>query len=545
MAVDSIVAAHDDAGMGEDTVARPTSGTGFGATLRTPGVLLGLVATALIAVAVMTPGFVPNQDLDRLAVLRGVRWLLSFQLGRVLMIVGLAVLFWAWLKLRPALHGRLNHSLILGLWSLPILLAPPVFSSDAFLYADQGWIISRGLDPYEVGLTEAGGPFADNVHWVWANTTAVYPPAALLVQYLMAALTGFHSWWSVIAMRIPAILAVAVIAVFVPRLARLLRVDPELAKWFAVLNPFLILHFVGGVHNDAWMVALVLVAVYLALRFGVPGMLGGAVLVGVGASFKQPGLAAAIAVGLLPVAGRLHAMSLGRRIGTMAVHALSTLALATGAFVAVSLVIGFEFLGWAKATSIHETTWGMSPASMVEQFIGPVINALGIRHGLLPFLSTWATITSVVLGAVIAWRYFLADRIGRREIRPRSVHVVAGGEIPDVDRSWRDYPLRWLTWAFMALAFGGAGFHVWYLLWGGIYLGMLRYGNRMFRAFIAVMIAFVVVEGGLEYFSLRPIPGYLLGAALAWIFWVNSSRLQIVREPTSDDAAEAKAAQAA
>ncbi|MDO5682688.1 MAG: polyprenol phosphomannose-dependent alpha 1,6 mannosyltransferase MptB [Propionibacteriaceae bacterium] len=526
-------------------MARSESGTSAGATLRTPGVLMGLVAMVLIAVAVMTPGFVPNQDLDRLALLRAVRGVLKFQIGRVLMVAGLALLFWAWLKLRPALHRRLNHGLILALWSLPILLAPPVFSSDAFLYADQGWIISQGLDPYQVGLTETGGPFADNVHWVWANTTAVYPPSALLVQYVMAQLTGFHSWWSVIAMRIPAVLAVAVIAVFVPKLARLLRVDPELAKWFAVLNPLLILHFVGGVHNDAWMVALVLVAAYAALRFGVGGMLVGAVLVGIGATFKQPGIAAAIAVGLLPVAGRLRSMSLGRRIATMTAYAGGALLVAVAVFVGVSLVIGFEFLGWAKATSIHESTWGMSPASMVEQFIGPVINALGIRHGLLPFLSRCATITSVVLGAVIAWRYFFADRFLRREIVPRSVQVRIAGEVREADRTWRDYPLRWLAWSFMALAFGGAGYHVWYLLWGGIYLGMLRYGNRMFRGFIAVMIAFVVVEGGLEYFSLRPIPGYLLGAALAWIFWVNSSRLQIVHEPTSDDAAEAKAAQAA
>lgn len=517
--------------------------TGVRATLRTPGVPLGMLAMLIIGVSVMSPGFVPNDDLDRLAALRALRWVLDFQVGRVLMVVGLVLLFLAWLRLRPAVHARLNHGLILALWSLPVLIAPPIFSSDAFLYADQGWIISQGFDPYRVGLTEAGGPFADNVHWVWWNTTAVYPPSALLVQYLVVELTGDHSWWSVIAMRVPALIAVAVIAVFVPRLARLLRVDPELAKWFAVLNPLLLLHFVGGVHNDAPMVALVLVAVYLALRFGIGGMLVGAVLVGIGATFKQPGIAAALAVGLLPVAARLKGMTLGRRVGTMAAYCLTALVLAVATFVGISGAIGYEFLGWAKATSIHESTWGMSPASIVEQVIGPVINAVGIRHGLLPFLSRCATITSVVLGAGIAWRYFFADRLGRRAIRPRSVRVAPGGEVLETDRDWRDYPLRWLAWAFTALAFGGAGYHVWYLLWGGIYLGMLRYGNRMFRAFVAVMIAFVVVEGGLEYFSLRPIPGYLLGAAGAWIFWVNSSRLQIVPEPDVDDATDAKAAQ--
>lgn len=527
-------------------------GRGLGPTLRMPGVLLGMLAMLLIGIAVMTPGFVPNRGLDQIEVLRLLRTVLQHQVGRVLMIVGLVLLFWAWLKLRPALHLRLNHGLILALWSLPVLVAPPIFSSDAFLYADQGWIISQGLDPYEVGLGQAGGPFAANVHWVWRGTTAVYPPAALWVQYLVVELTGYRGLLSVIAMRIPALISVAVIAVFVPKLARLLRVDIQTATWFAVLNPLLLLHFVGGMHNDVHMVASVLVAAWLALRFGIGGMLAGSVLVGIGAAFKQPGIAAAIAIALLPVASRLRAMMLGRRVVTMAAYCLVALAVALGTFVAVSLAIGYEFLGWAKATAIHEATWGMSPASLVEQVIGPPLYAsglapaLGFQGSLLPVITRVASVFSVVAGAVIAWRYFFADRLGGVRTGPRSVTVVRGGEIPEQDRSWCDYPLRWLAWSFMALAFGGAGYHVWYLLWGGIYLGMLRYGNRMFRALVAVMIAFVAVEGGLEYFSLRPLPGYLLGATLGWIFWVNSSALQIIREPDPAQAAgEAERARAA
>lgn len=515
-------------------------------TLRTPGVRLGLLAMLLIGIAVMTPGFVPNGGLDRIEALRWVRTALAFQVGRILMAGGLVLLFWAWLKLRPALHDRLNHGLILVLWSVPVLLAPPIFSSDAFLYADQGWIISQGFDPYQVGLTQAGGPFAANVHVVWRETTAVYPPLALLVQYLVVELTGYRGLISVIAMRIPALFGVAVIALMVPRLARLLRVDPELAKWFAVINPLLLLHFVGGMHNDVWMVSLVLVASWLALRLGIPGMLLGSVLVGIGASFKQPGIAAAIAIGLLPVASRLKDMALGRRLITMLAYCLVSCAIALGTFVAVSSAIGFELLGWAKATGIHESTWGMSPASIVEQLIGPPLALIGVHQDLLPLLARIATVISILVGVLLAWRYFFADVILPRRLRLNSVRRIPGGEVRELDRSWRDHPLRWLTWAFTGLAFGGAGYHVWYLLWGGIYLGMLRYGNRLFRGVIAVMIAFVVVEGGLEYYGLRPIPGYLLGSTLGWIFWVNSSALQIVPEPEPQEwAAEGEGAVAA
>ncbi|MDO5500852.1 MAG: polyprenol phosphomannose-dependent alpha 1,6 mannosyltransferase MptB [Propionibacteriaceae bacterium] len=522
-----------------------SSSTGLVATLRTPGVILGMVAMLIIGIAVMTPGFVPNRGLDQIGALKFLRSVLTREVGRIVMAVGLVLLLWAWVKLRPGVHGRLNHGLILALWSLPVLIAPPIFSSDAFLYADQGWIISQGLDPYQVGLTDAGGPFAANVHPAWQHTTAVYPPAALLVQYLVTEVTGYRGLISVVAMRIPALLAVVVIALGVPRLARALKADVETAKWFAVINPLLLLHFVGGMHNDAWMVALVVVAAISALRFGIGGMRAGAVLVGIGAAFNPPGLAAAIAIGLLPVAARLKDLTLGKRLATMIVYCGSALIIAAGTFVVVSLAIGYEFLGWMKATGIHETTWGMSPSSMVEQIIGPLAREVGIDRPLLPMLSTFTTLLSLVVGALIAWRYFFADRIAARPLRLRSVRRIPGGEAPKTDRSWRDHPLRWLAWSFTALGFGGAGFHVWYMLWGGIYLGMLRYGNRMFRALIAAIIALIVMEAGLEYYSLRPIPGILFGSALGWIFFVNSSALQIVADAEHEDAHETKGVMAA
>lgn len=504
---------------------------GLLATLRTPGVLLGTLAMLCIGVAVMTPGFVPNASLDHITVIRILRRALKYQVGRALMAIGLVLLIWAWLKLRPARVGVLNHSWVLLLWSLPVLLAPPIFSSDAFLYADQGWIIHQGLDPYQVGLTEAGGPFAINVHKVWRGTTAIYPPLALLIQYGIAVASGFQGLISVIAMRIPALVAVALIAAFVPRVARRLGADVELAKWFAVINPLLLIHFVGGMHNDALMVALVLIAVWATLRFGTPGMLVGAILVGVGATIKQPGIIAAFAIGLLPVASRLKELPPGRRLLVILGRSVVSGGLAAATFVAVSLAIGFEFMGWRHAANIGELTWGMSPASIIEQFIGPILNWVGWHHGLLPFLSRVTTVVSVLMLALLAWRYFFGEVLIGRWVRTRSVHRVAGGEHREADRSWRDQPIRWLTWSFCSIAFGGAGYHVWYLLWGGIYIGMLRYPNRLFRILVGVMIAFIVVEGGLEYYGMRPIVGYLIGGALGWIFWANSTRLQIVSEP--------------
>lgn len=506
--------------------------------LRAPGVRLGFLGSLLISIAVMTPGFVPNRGLDKLEFLRWLRALLLFgQIGRILLAVGLICLFWGWIKLRPAMNHRFSHATVLAVWALPMLFAPPIFSSDIFLYADQGWIIHQGLNPYHVGLAQAGGPFAANVHPIWRGTTAVYPPLALQVQHLIVVATGFQGLISVIAMRIPTVIGVALIACFVPRIARRLGVDAELAKWFAVLNPLLLIHFVGGAHNDAMMVALVCVGVWATLRWGTRGMILASILVGLGAGFKQPGLIAALTMGLLPIATRLPSLKLGRRVLLMSGYCLISCGLAVGTFVATSLATGLGF-GWIAASRIHELTWGMSPASMIEQVVGPPLYYLtNIEDNLLPLTAKFTTIVSVVVLAVLAWRYFFSDVILPSLVRNHSKsHTAAEGDHREEVRSWRDYPLRWLVWGFQAIAFGGAGFHVWYVLWGGIYLGMLRYGNKVFRFLIAGMIMFFIVEGGLEYYGLRPITGYVLGAMVGYAFYANSLGLQIVADTDTSEA---------
>lgn len=511
-----------------------------GAFWRTPGVWSGFVAMVLVAVAVMTPGFVPNGSLDKVTPIRILRRVLRYQVGRVLLALGLILLFRAWLLLRPARVRRLNHAAVLALWTLPILFSVPIFSSDAFLYADQGWIMHLGLNPYEVGLTQAGGPFAMNVHPIWRGTTSVYPPMALETQYLITWLTGFQGLISVIAMRIPALIGVAVIAWVVPRIARLLGVDPQLASWFAVLNPILLLHFVGGMHNDVPMVALVAVAVWVTLSFGTPGMVVGAALVGLGAAWKQPGFIAAIAIGLIPIGPRLKQLRLWPRITLMAAYCSVAVVVAGATFAGVTALTGLGY-GWLQATKIHEITWGLSPASMIEQVVNPLIRwTTGWNHGLLPFFTRVTTVVSVLVTLWLAWRYFFADHLrplgdlrAMRHLRPVRHHSLdAGGHRAEEARRWDDHPLRWLAWALTAVGLGGAGFHVWYLLWGGLYLGMLRYSDRVFRLLVGVMMMFVVVEAGVEYYGQRPIPGYLLGAAVAWLFWANTTGMRVNRPGT-------------
>lgn len=96
----------------------------------------------------------PNPVVDALG--RAAVWPVDW----IVIVVGVVLVCHAWWLLRPA-EGDPSARPVLGwalvLWSAPLLLVPPVLSADAVLYADLGWILHTGADPYRVGLTGAGG----------------------------------------------------------------------------------------------------------------------------------------------------------------------------------------------------------------------------------------------------------------------------------------------------------------------------------------------------------------------------------------------------
>ena len=102
----------------------------------------GTLGMALVGAGSLTPAFLPAKAaiIEQLHL----QWLgqgIGRFAGTVLIIAGLALLVDAWLRLRPR-EGRSVPSLTWVFWSLPVLLAPPLFSRDAYSYAAQGLIVS-------------------------------------------------------------------------------------------------------------------------------------------------------------------------------------------------------------------------------------------------------------------------------------------------------------------------------------------------------------------------------------------------------------------
>jgi uncharacterized membrane protein len=179
-------------------------------------------------------------------------------------------------------------------------LAPVLLSHDAFSYVDYARLgVHHGLDPYTHApeAAPADSAFADVT---WTETTSAYGPLFTLATFPLAWLpVGL----AVAALKALAALSVAALAVLVSRLAAWRGLDPLRAAAFLALNPLVLVHVVGGAHNDG-----------LAMLFamlGVAAVLAGLQATG-GASLVVAAATKASALILLPFPLLAHPRSINR-----------------------------------------------------------------------------------------------------------------------------------------------------------------------------------------------------------------------------------------
>ena len=398
-------------------------------------------------------------------------------------VAGIALLFMGWLGLRTAAIGQLWRSFVI--WCAPLLVSPPLLSKDAWAYLEQGWIVLRGFDPYLTGLSLNGGPFAERVDIYWQGTTTVYPPLALLIQAGVVAISGTHPFWSLLAMRLPGVLAVVVIGACLPRIAKATGQDAAAALWLGLANPLLVVHFVGGAHNDAWAVALGVAGIWCAVRWRAAWPLG-CVLVGLGMAVKQPIGLMMVAVALYGVAAgpdvparQAWRATLGQAVWRLPVGLLATLA----GFAIPTLVSGWG-IGWATGSGAPQTAGSQSvahtmaatlqmvtgwPMADCVAFVGPIFLTIG-----------------AVIIAWLGWRY-AASR-----------------------------PITFAAWGLVAFAFTYPSLQPWYALWGGVLLGAVVLSARASDWVVTLTVCLLITSVLLDYAG-WPIPVVqTIAVAVAW-----------------------------
>lgn len=423
-------------------------------------VWLGFLGTALVAWGSTHPEYSFSQVWESPTIM-ALGALVPIPVNRVMIGVGTALLSWAWWRQRPTRTVTPPPAgWVLALWCLPLLLAPPVLSNDAVLYADLGWMRLQGLNPYEVGLAGGGGPFAPQVDPLWAGNAVAYPPLAILVQAAVVGVTGAHPFWSIAAMRIPVLLSLAMMAWTLPRIARLVGVSPRGATyssrpaplvetsrggavpaprvvvWLGLLNPLVVLHFVGGAHNDAPMVAVTLLAIYLVLRVPTTWMslLAAPALVGVAMALKQQGGLAVIAVAGLPVAAQLVVLPLRGRLWLLGRRTAVAATVTVTTFVAICLGTGLGF-GWVGGLDLMGKAPTPAPLALISKGIATVAAWNGGDYEAV--LAVAGLVGTAALLVVLGW----------------------------VVIRFADRPLAAVAWGSLAVAVLGQALHPWYLPW--------------------------------------------------------------------------------
>ena len=439
--------------------------------------VVGFVASALIAWGAAHPEFShhPQGWLDPTVMAIGTA--LPMPWNRVAIVLGCVVLSVLWWRLRPRDGVRpVERPLgLLAVWALPLLWCPPVLSADSVLYADAGWIENRGGSVYSDGLGSAGGPFAASVDPLWQGSGVAYPPLSLLVNQVVVALTGSDGYWSFAAMRLPVFLGVLLIGFTVPRIAALLQptddLAPHRATWLGLLNPLLLVHYVGGAHNDALMAGFSLLAIWVtvlgaarsrpdALRTVLLWVVA-PVLVGVAMALKQQGGLTVLAVAGLPILAQLRALPLGRRLWAYGVRTAGVTAIAVAAFVLISVASGKGF-GWTAWLTLMGTAGTPAPFGLLGQFGGELVSWLG--HDPAGFRFVVGMASNVTLLAVLAW----------------------------VVIHFSDRPLTAVGWGSLAVAILGQSLHPWYVPWSLAVLGPVPLTTGQRRWVAGFVVAFLV-----------------------------------------------------
>jgi Glycosyltransferase family 87 len=187
----------------------------------------------------------------------------------------------------PRLGRRLVWGAILVLVAA-FAAAPVLLSHDVYSYVDYARLgVRHGLDPYvHPPLAAPGDPAYAGVTWIEA--TSAYGPLFTLLTYPLAWLpVGV----AVAVLKAVAALSVLGIAALTARIAAWRGADPLRAAAFVALNPLVLVHVVGGAHNDGltMLLAMAAVAALLSARDLTAGAaLAAAVATKLSAAFLAP-----------------------------------------------------------------------------------------------------------------------------------------------------------------------------------------------------------------------------------------------------------------
>jgi hypothetical protein len=388
--------------------------------------------------------------------------------------------------------------LVVVIWAVPLLLAPPLFSRDVYTYAAQGEMVSHHINPYSYGPSVLGAtPFNEMADAVWSNTESPYGPTFLTADSVLDQASGHQILADLLLLRLLALAGIGLMVAATPTLARSMKRDPAHAVLLGAGSPLVLLALLGGAHNDALMVGLLMAGLAVAKRVGtVPGV----ILCALAAGVKSP---AALGVLFLGWVWAGPGAPVRRRMAHTALSGL--IALATMEVVALISGTGW---GWIRTTSTADASFtGVTPvnvasrvASIGSHLVQTPISTMGMR----PVFS----LVGLAIAVYVGWRQLL--------------------------RSPEEGPVKTLGITLLVLALLGPIVWAWYVTWGIVVLAPAAKGRMTsllivistFWAFAGLTSVHGILERMLHTFI---VPDLLLIALLAAIMIMPLGQFGIPR----------------
>jgi hypothetical protein len=300
---------------------------------------------------------------------------------------------------------------------------PVLLSHDVYSYLDYARLgVLHGIDPYDRPPLAAPADPAFGL-LTWTESTSVYGPLFTLATYPLAWL-GVGA--AVAVLKAVAALSVLGLAALVSRLAAWRGVDPVRAAAFVALNPLVLVHVVGGAHNDGltMLVAMLGVAAALSARWA-----------GAGAAFVAAAALKAVALFAAPFAAVAAARPGVAGSGSPYMERRrAVMRLAAGALCAALVLGGAAYLafGWSWLNALELATDNQEHASHLSI---PITLARLTGLGAPPVRAAALALFAAALAGLLAWTW-------------------RGGD-------W----VRAAGWAAFALLLATSWLLPWYLIW--------------------------------------------------------------------------------
>ncbi len=468
--------------------------------------LLGCLGAALITTGGLGAGSTKQHDplLETLH-LSWLRYGHGLVLSSVLLWIGVTLMLSAWLWLgRRVLDGDASEYTMVAsaaFWLAPLLLSVPLFSRDTYSYLAQGALLRDGFDPYAVGPIDNPNALLDNVSPIWTITTAPYGPAFIMIAKLITMLVGNHVIAGTMLLRLCMLPGFVLLIWATPRIARHLGANVPIALWICALNPLVIIHLMGGVHNEMLMVGLMAAGIALTLN---SRHIAGIALIAVGVAVKAT---AGIALPFMVWVWMRH---LCERRGyrprrAFAAAAGTSLLIFVAVFAVLSGVAGVG-LGWltALAGSVKIINWLSIPTAAAN-----LIHAIG---GLFFSISFYALlqITRAVGIAIVGvalpllwWRFRHDDR-----------QAITG-----------------IAWAMLVVVLFAPAALPWYYSWPLAVLAPLAQSRRAVAAIAAFSTWIMVIFKPDGAHGMYAWPHVLLATAVALFAWRTLNRPAAQEQP--------------